>query len=303
MTAPATATAAGELPMLVETPRGSLAAIVATPATPANGLAVVQLGSAGWRASSGNRRAHVHLARRVVAQGFHAVRFSYRGIAESTGPAVDVVRLDQPFVDEAAAVAGWARANGLRPVLLGNCFGGRTALAHAAATTADIAAVVLLVPPVHDFEVARNIEARPPGVLARRITPKRVVAILRDPARRRALARTLRALTIVGRRSVSPGGGADPAWLSARFCHQLAQVTGRGIPVLVVYGDADGYGDDFEMALAGRLGRIVERAGPTLTRVTVPGRVHGLACVDTQAAMLDAVVSWLGTTLDPGRPR
>ena len=107
-------------------------------------------------------------------------------------------RLDRPHVDDLGAVVAWVREAGLRPVLVGNCFGARTAVAWAAdAVTAAgsdaaeaVAGVALLVPPVYDFEVVRRRDRRPLRRLVRRATPRRAWAVLRDRRRRAALART-----------------------------------------------------------------------------------------------------------------
>ena len=72
-------------------------------------------------------------------------------------------------------------------------------------------------------------------------------------------------------------------------------MTARGIPVLVVYGDEDNYGRDFDAAQAGTLGAVVAAAGPLVERVTVPGRIHGLTSIATQQATLDEVERWVLT--------
>ena len=90
------------------------------------------LRGAGWRPSSGPRRTQVRLARRLAAAGLHGVRFSYHGVAESSGQSEEIVRLDQPFVEDVDAVVRWLAGRDLRPVLVGNCFGARTALSFAA---------------------------------------------------------------------------------------------------------------------------------------------------------------------------
>jgi len=305
MSATPDATAADELPVVVAAATGDLLAVVTTPTAPAAGLAAVLLRGAGWRPSSGPRRTQVRLARRLAAAGLHGVRFSYHGVAESGGASEEIVRLDQPFVEDVDAVVRWLAGRDLRPVLVGNCFGARTALSFAAGRdgTTDVAGLALIVPPVHDFEVARRLDRRPLPKLARRATPARAWAVLRDPVRRRALGRTLRALSHVGRHRVRPARTADPVWLSRSFCRELDAVTARGIPVLVVYGDDDNYFRDFELARVATLGDVVARAGARLELRVVPGKIHGLTSIETQEATLDAVEHWVHTTLLSGAPR
>ena len=302
------ATAADEIPVVVAAGTGDLLAVVTRPTVASAGLAAVLLRGAGWRPSSGPRRTQVRLARRLAAAGVHGVRFSYHGVAESGGQSEEIVRLDQPFVEDVDAVVGWLAGRDLRPVLVGNCFGARTALSYAAAHNgitgnAGVAGVALIVPPIHDFEVARRLDRRPIPTLVRRMTPARAWAVLRDPARRRAMSRTVRALSHVGHNRVRAGRDADPVWLSRSFCRELDHVVRQGIPVLVVYGDDDNYFRDFELARGGTLGNVVARAGTRIQLRIVPGKIHGLTRIETQEATLDAVEDWVVTTLVPGADR
>ncbi len=292
------ATAADEQPVFIAAPPGDLLAVVTQPTRPATGLVAVLLRGAGWRPSSGPRRTQVRLARRLAASGLHCVRFSYHGVAESGGPSEEVFRLDQPFVEDLAAIGRWVGEQGLRPVLVGNCFGARTALSYACHAD-ETAGVALIVPPVHDFEVARRLDRRPVSELARRATIGRAWAILRSPARRRALGRTTRALTVVARHRFRPGGGTEPEWLSRGFRRELAALVERGIPVLIVYGDDDNYHRDFELARAGELGEIIARAGPRLEVAVVPGKIHGLTSIDTQEATIAAIERWVVASVVP----
>jgi alpha-beta hydrolase superfamily lysophospholipase len=313
------ATAADEYPAFVPAPGGDLLAVVTEPTVQPAGLAAVLLRGAGWRPSSGPRRTQVTTSRRLAARGFHAVRFSYHGLAESGGAGEEVVRLDRPYTADAGAVVDWVAARGLRAVLVGNCFGARTALAYAAGPDAGdkVAGLALVVPPVYDFEVARRLDRRPLAHFAKRARIGRLWAVLRDPARRGALRRTLRALAGVAgaklrrrhRDRPAPGAptrpstGAPPAgapdWLSRRFVAQLRTAVARGVPVLFVYGEDDPYGADFALARATLLGPVLAQAGDLVTVTRVPGRVHGLTSVETQQAMIAAVDAWAGSTFGP----
>ncbi len=290
------ATAAVEQPVFIASPLGDLLAVVTRPTGPDSGLAAVLLRGGGWRPSSGPRRTQVRLARRLAAAGLHGVRFSYHGVAESGGRSEEVFRLDQPFVEDLDAVGRWVASQGLQPVLVGNCFGARTALSHASQAQ-SVAGVALIVPPVHDFEVARRIDRRPLSKLARRASPAHLWRVVRSPARRRALRRTTKALSGVARHRLRPGRRRDPGWISRGFCRELAALVDRKVPVLLVYGDDDNYFRDFELARAGELGEIVTRAGPRLEVAVVPGKIHGLTSVDTQDATLTAVERWVAATL------
>ena len=300
------ATAADEFPAYVRAPTGDLLAVVTEATGEPLGLAAVLLRGAGWRPSSGPRRTQVTLARRLAGHGLDAVRFSYHGLAESGGAGEEVVRLDRPYTADAGAVVDWVADQGCRAVLIGNCFGARTALAYAAgpATGDRVAGLALVVPPVFDYEVARRLDRRPLGHFARRARLGRLWAVLRDPARRRALRRTLRAFASVAGGKLRPGrgpapastGGAPPEWLSPRFVAHLRAVVDRRIPVLFVYGRDDPYGADFERARATALGPLLAEAGGLVEVTVVPGRVHGLTSVETQEAMIAAVEAWAAST-------
>ena len=295
------ATAADEHPVFLPATTASRSPVVAEPPVPANGLAAVLLRGAGWRPSSGPRRTQVATARRLAGRGFHALRFSYHGLAESGGTGDEIVRLDRPYVADARAAVDWATARGLRSVLIGNCFGARTALATADEAPDAVAGLVLTVPPVHDFEVVRRLDRRPLAHFARRLRPGHMWAVLTDRRRRRALGRTGRGLADLAGRRVRPGRSAEPEWLSRRFLAQVAAVVDRGVPTLFLYGDEDRYGQDFTRARQGELGRLLDRAGGRVTVAFVPGRVHGLTSVETQQAMTAAVEAWAGATF--GRRR
>jgi dienelactone hydrolase len=292
------ATAADEQPVFITASTGDLLAVVTHPTAPATGLAAVLLRGGGWRPSSGPRRTQVRLARRLAGAGMHAVRFSYHGVAESGGPSEEVFRLDQPFVEDVDAVARWVVSQGIRPVLIGNCFGARSALSYAAGADA-VAGVVLLVPPVHDFEVSRRLDRRPLSRLARRASPRHVWAVVRSPARRRALGRTSRALADLAGHRVRPGRASEPAWVSRNFRRELGALVDRGVPVLVVYGEDDPYRGDFDVARAGALGEVITRAGARVEVTVVPGRIHGLTSIATQDATLAAVETWVRGVLLP----
>jgi pimeloyl-ACP methyl ester carboxylesterase len=292
---PATGGEGGEHAVFLPAATGDLLGVVTEPAGTANGLAAVFLRGAGWRPSSGPRRTQVAAARRLAAHGFRALRFSYHGIAESGGETEEIVRLDRPYVADTRAAVEWAAGEGLRTVLVGNCFGARTALATAANAPDGLAGLVLSVPPVHDFEVVRRLDRRPLGHFARRLRPGHVVAVLRDRTRRRALGRTGRGLATLAGQKVRPRRDG-PEWVSRRFVGHVEAAAARGIPMLFVFGDEDRYHEDFVRARDHDLGRVLDRAGDLVTIAVVPGRVHGLTSVATQEAALDAIEGWVRAT-------
>jgi pimeloyl-ACP methyl ester carboxylesterase len=284
------ATAVDEYPVFLPASTGELLGVVTEPPGRPNGLAAVFLRGAGWRPSSGPRRTQVSAARRLADRGFHALRFSYHGLAESGGTGDEIVRLDRLYVADARAALDWAAQRDLRPVLVGNCFGARTALATAAKFPGAVAGLVLSVPPVFDFEVVRRRDRRPLRHFAKRLRPSHVLAVLRSRTRRRALGRTGRGLVDIAGRKVRPRSGDGPEWVSRRFLAHLDAVVDQGIPTLFVFGEEDRYYEDFQHA------GILDRAGLQASVAVVPGRVHGLTSVATQDAALDAIDAWAAAT-------
>jgi pimeloyl-ACP methyl ester carboxylesterase len=291
----ADATASDEWPVFVAAPTGELFGVVTEPPAGAAHAGIVMVRGGGWRPSSGPRRTQSRTCRRLAGRGFRTLRLSYHGIAESGGEMDEVFRLDQPYVEDIDAAVDFLAGLGTRSVLVGNCFGARSVLA-AAARRPEVLGVALVVPPVHDFEINRRFSAKI-AKQRERLRSRGLVAALRDPARRKALARTLRALvqTAAGRlRSVLPGAG--PPWVSPAFLDQLGRLADRSTPVLFVFGDADQYHDDFVTATSGKLGRVLRRSGDRIRVVVVPGAVHGQADRRTQDAVMEAIEVWAVST-------
>jgi dienelactone hydrolase len=297
------ATAAHESPVFIDSAAGELFGVVTEPPDGDPGVGILMVRGSGWRPSSGPRRTQARTCRRLAGHGFRTLRLSYHGIAESGGESDDVFRLDKPYTVDIDAGIDFLAAQGTPSVLVGNCFGGRSSLA-AAAGRPEVLGVALLVVPVHDFEVSRRLAAKV-AKQRERVRSRGLIGAVRDPARRKALLRTVRGLAqaVTGRiRALVPGAG--PPWVSRTFVAQLRQVVARGTPVLFVFGDADEYGQDFLEARKGKLGRIIDRAGDRIQVVVVPGQVHGQADHRTQEAVLGAVEGWVVSTFpaDGRRP-
>jgi dienelactone hydrolase len=110
------------------------------------GVAVVFLQGAGYVPSFNHNRLWVTLSQRIARDGFHAFRFDYRGVGESTGT-VARVELDRPVLDDLLAALDCVRRGGVeRFVLVGSCAGALTALA--ASAVPGVESEVLLAPPV-----------------------------------------------------------------------------------------------------------------------------------------------------------
>lgn len=90
------------------------------------------------------------------------------------------------------------------------------------------------------------------------------------------------------------GEAPTPDLVGPIFADRLCTLAARRVPVLLVYGEDDGYYRDFQLARSGPLGRMF---GPdsTLEVRTLPGKAHGLQRVSTQQAFLDLTIDFLST--------
>jgi pimeloyl-ACP methyl ester carboxylesterase len=293
------ATSHDEQPLWISGGDERLLGIVTRPTADARRLGLVMCSGGHWATTIGPNRFHVRLARHFARLGFHTLRFDYAGLGESTG-ASRPFRLDSPFSPDAVAVARWLVDNEVDDVvLLGSCFGARTAL-HAAADIPHLRGVALFPPPVRDFEHGERVASLPTSEFARRLFRRSTLRGLRDRRDRQRYLRTARRrLRRLGRRL---RGAPAPAfqWVSNLFVDPLSAILDRGIPVLVIYGEDDDFRNDFERG-GGPIRALVERAGG-LTIDVVPGRTHGLGSVAVQDAVLSSLQCWLTGLAPHGKP-
>jgi pimeloyl-ACP methyl ester carboxylesterase len=255
------------------------------------GEGIVLLQGGNWVTSIGRNRMWVDMARELAADGYDVIRFDYRGVGESGGM-TKLYRLDSPFVDDVAAAAGALRAAGCeRLVLVGTCFGARAALA--AARIEGVAAVALFSTPIFDREMER-LATRSVGTLARRKLRIRSLRSFVDPKRWSLLTRIVKKKARQAVRRVRGGSGAptDDVDVSPQFLKQIQAAVDGGVRVLLAYGNADEYWRDFVRTREGRLGRILDRAGPQVEVREMPGFLHGLHTAAAQDAVLAELARW-----------
>jgi hypothetical protein len=210
---------------------------------------------------------------------------------------VEIFRHDQTFERDLEACAGWLRDRGVGEfVLVGECFGARTALA--CGDLPGLAAVILLAAPVRDAAKVPGGDTVPlvrhrslPGY-ARRAFRADVVRGLAD---RRTRRRYLRAALGALRAEPAPRIGSGTGWVSDTFLEQLDFIRQRGIPILLVNGTDDPGLEDFERAKGGRLGSLLD--GPLVRQVLLQGRIAAWADTAAQASTIDVVSRWLKETL------
>jgi pimeloyl-ACP methyl ester carboxylesterase len=90
------------------------------------------------------------------------------------------------------------------------------------------------------------------------------------------------------------GEAPIPDLIGPIFTDRLRTLAARRIPALLVYGEEDGYYQDFQLARSGPLGCLF---GPnsTLAVSTLPGKAHGLQRVSTQQAFLELTFDFLSS--------
>ena len=285
-----------ESPVLFAAGNDSLFGMWTEPRGPRSGVAVTMVPGAGYLSSSHRNRMYVRLARALAAQGHHVLRFDYHGVGESDGT-VAGFSLDAPFTSDAEAAIRWVEAQGLtRHVLVGSCFGARTMLA-AAASVRDLRGVVLVSPPVRDFERGEETAIEwNASRLIRRLTERETMRGLLDAERRRVYRRfaatKVRELT-----SNRRGAGGNVSYTSPTFHAPLRDLVRRRVPVFLYFGTADGLWQHFERAREADLGPILHDAGDLVTVDVFEGELHNFANLASQRALVESVPRWIAGAL------
>jgi len=296
VTRTAVATSAAEVPLFFPSEHGTLFGILTKPVTDAARVTVVFLSGGSTPTAMNRNRLSVRLARGVAALGYGAFRFDYHGIGESFG-SQGRFRLDAPFAtDVTSAVRALEEPEPGRFVLFGSCFGARTALASSG-QIGDLAGVILVSPPIRDFEMGERISTR----MVRELTLRDYVrrALRPEVAKRmfhRRWRHSYRKIIRAKARTLSRSHrdrSSDPySWVSQVFLDQLEDLVRRQIPTLIVYGTHDDLYREFVEAQAGRLGRILRR-GEHVEVKTIEGTLHGFMKVSAQEQTADLTFAWL----------
>lgn len=286
-----------------------LSGVLTRPTVEPNGIAVVFYAGRWSVTSVGRSRLFVYLARRLAGLGYHSLRLDYMGLGESTG-AERPWRLEDPFTDEPDAAVAFLAALGLTDIVVaGTCGGARMGL-DSTRRIPGVRGAVLMSPPVRDYSKGTRTASLPVGEFLRRAARPQVLLGLRDPRRRRRYAFHLRTKAGGLWRRIRTGAGAGAGagagtgeegfeWISPHFLDALEALVKRGVPVLLFFGRDDAAYEEFQRGRAGRLGRLLERAGDLVSIEVVDGRFHGLAQADVGPLSAAAVEPWLARL--PGR--
>jgi pimeloyl-ACP methyl ester carboxylesterase len=274
--------------------------IVSEPEGTVNDTAVVLLsGTYGGTTTLGRNRIWLRMARSLADRGHRVLRFDYAGIGDSVGDAV-CYELEKPAIDELkAGMALLADRGAQQFIVVGTCYGSRTALMGAAGDP-RVKGVHLLVPPIGSGNKGTGgaehlAEYHGSASLIKKAFSKRILRKLIHNKRAREAARkvvTLKAKSIVSSESESEKEVKDP---SPDFFRPLRQLLEDGVPIHMLFGEADFFWTEFEEARQGKLGQLLESHSEQVEIETIPGIVRGFLSTRVQDACIDSVVSWVQT--------
>jgi alpha/beta superfamily hydrolase len=284
-------------PIFVATGTEDLLGMFTRPAGSSNGVAVLILAGGGSDPTFGKNQVRRRLALELAGRGFHVLRINYRGVAESGGTMREI-DFENPWTEDAVASVRWLESQGFRQIaIIGQCFGGRTALA-AAEKVAGLVGLALVAPPVRDVTHGEAILRRPlswylkQGASLR--SPGRLVGSGAAQRRRKTIkAKLLRIFRDAGKR---PQVGASLVFLEA-----LQGVLDARTPVLFLYGSSDDFYPDFDFVRAGPMARMIERSGDLVTMQVVDARFGGMHSVSTQEIFVSTLVSWIDALVPADR--
>lgn len=292
-----------EMPVFLHGSDGDVFGIVTRPCHEDGRTAVIVLPGGGTPLTTNRNRVSVRLCRSLASLGYTAFRMDYHGTGESSGT-VRGFHLGHPFVDDVMAAVVHLKELGVeRFILLGStCFGSRTALATAAALD-EVDDVVALATPVRDFAMGEghSLNAARRRSLARYVLEAfrpRTIRGLFDRRSRRIFRKHARAKVRHLRDRIArllPWSAASPgavSGVSPRLVETLDRLVERRVPVLFVYGSEEDYYREFLTACDNELEGTLAAAGSLIRVETVPGRVHGLASVPVQDAIVELILGW-----------
>jgi pimeloyl-ACP methyl ester carboxylesterase len=298
-------TSRNEVPVVFDAGDEQLFGMFTVPPDHAKRCAVVTLWGAGGFPSFGRNQIRMRFARELAARGFHSLRVDYRGIGESGGQPREP-DLHELWTDDALGAARWLEERGLRIVIVGVCFGARTALA-AGPDLPGLTGLVLVAPPLGEAGHREAILEQPLTWYLRRALTRG--GLRRIVGRGGAATRRRHAVKAKIRRIGQPrtsGKGPSPSEASPQFLTQIEWAVRARIPLLILFGTSDDFFAQFERACNGPLGRLLEEAGPRASVHTSEHHMGGLASVEAQTEFLTIVTDWiesLGLDADMTTPK
>ncbi len=295
------ATSVQERPIFFPSGGDTLFGVVTDPVSEPRGVGVILLYGGGYTMSSYYNQYWTNLARRVAGIGFHALRFDHHGNGDATGR-VDNFDHKTPFSDDVLAAIRFMEGEGVRRFLLvGDCLGGRGVLV-AAADVDSVEGVYTISAMVRDgrMEKAEDwAEQYGLGHYLRRAFRWKTLKNLASREMRRSYlkvgsAKVRQVTGRAGREDIKMAADlASNAGASGRFLDPLARFLDRGGSIRFVFGDEDEERRaDFDQALSGRLGEILESGGARAEVGMVSGSLANIQDPPTQDAIIEEVANW-----------
>ncbi len=239
-------------------------------------------------------RLAVRLARVLAADGYDVVRFDWHGIGESTGT-IDEFHLDRPFVADVRGAADYLRREGVeRFVLVGACYGARTVISSGPHID-GIAGIVAATPPTGSNARGdmgeRWARDRTVGSVVRAgLRPERIRGWF-DARSRRHYLRLVKGMWQRLTRRFRKGYDGD--FTSPKFSEPMMELSKRGVPVLICWGDDDPMINDFRRSQEGRLQKTFATSSTITVVDDLPGELHGFLTIPGQEGFLDVVLEWM----------
>ncbi|MGH2878671.1 MAG: hypothetical protein ACRDK4_03570 [Solirubrobacteraceae bacterium] len=288
-------------------------ALYTAPASSPASVGVVLAHSGANNFSAHRNGVWTSISRRLAREGIPSLRFDFAGTGESSGEFV-LGPGGQPVIDAVAAMDALRAAGCRRLLVVGSCFGAIPSIV-AAASRADVAALILLSPPLVLPDGSRMGSMRDRVGELVNLPTLRAIATNGD-YRRWFFARLLSLLRIrasVKARGLLKCAPATPAAALSSFAdasrgllmeRELARLVTSGRSVEIVYGTADGnlaqvMGD----ADASRAIALLRRRDPALLEWTVlEGPVHGLEDATVQEKLAQLVLERACDLIGPPGP-
>lgn len=288
MSEPLKADSRTEEPVFFASGSERLFGVLTGPTGAANGVGVVLMTARG---TYHRNRLSVRLARRLARHGYHVLRFDFQGVGESSG--APEFELDRPLVDDVKGAVSLLETRGLdRFMLVGSCFGARSALAAAK----EVPALDGLVLAVMPFAESRALPAP-----SRRGGLGRALLLLRrgiaDPGSFKVLAQVVGAG--LRRRWRSLRAPAEPRAERANRMEKevegwLEQLVRRKVRVLLLFGAEDFAYQGFLDALDGWPEELRQEVAELVDmRVASHQNIHGRTRIEAQDWLVGVIDDWL----------
>lgn len=262
---------------------------------------VLLAGTGAGTGMIGRNRMWVRMARTLADAGTPVLRFDYAGVGDSDGEMVGY-DLDTPAVDALQAAFDLLGSRGVDDIIVvGTCYGARTALAGSVGDP-RVAGIHLLVPPVRSSKKgAAGAEhlagyAGSASIARKAVAPRTIKRLLKDKGARKAAKRFLaaRARRTTGTLSGSASRRADRTTEASRgFERPLHHLLADGVPIHILFGMDDFYWTEFKEAAKGRLGEDLDLYEDLVEVETIPGTVRGFPSIRVQDLAIESVVEWV----------